>query len=113
MSAEDRTIEQLKAEIGGLRRRMADFETSAAQCDHILEKIVFAKKELEQTFDAVPDLVAMIDMDYRLIRVNRTLAERLKSTPRELVGSPCYRAICGHDKPPGNCPHSLLMTDAK
>ena len=44
------------------------------------ETAVRATKEWEYTFDAVPDLIAVIDTEYRIVRVNRAMAARLGVT---------------------------------
>jgi two-component system, cell cycle sensor histidine kinase and response regulator CckA len=48
--------------------------------------IINAKKQWEQTFDAVPDLVVIIDHHQTVKRVNRAFATRLKRSPQECIG---------------------------
>lgn len=57
----------------------------------------------EATFDACPDLLAILDPDQRLLRCNQALAERLNMAPIELVGRPFLKII---DDAPGH--HALL-----
>ncbi|MHC4260378.1 MAG: PAS domain S-box protein, partial [Planctomycetota bacterium] len=54
------------------------------------EKIVRAKEEWERTFMTVPDLIAIIDSDYRIVRVNKAMAERMGVAPDEAAGMICY-----------------------
>jgi PAS domain S-box-containing protein len=75
------------------------------------ETAVRATKEWEYTFDAVPDLIAVIDTEYRIVRVNRAMAARLGVTTEECVGLTCYRVIHGTDEPPSFCPHRQLLED--
>lgn len=70
-----------------------------------------AIRDWEATFDAVPDGIAIISMDYRILRVNRALASRLGVHPGELVGKQCYRCFHGAAEPPPNCPHRQLVED--
>ncbi|AKB47299.1 sensory transduction histidine kinase [Methanosarcina sp. Kolksee] len=70
-----------------------------------------ATKNWEHTFDSVPDLIAIIDEEYRVVRANKAIAERLGVTPEECVGLKCYRAIHGTNKPPSFCPHRQLLAD--
>ena len=70
-----------------------------------------AAKDWEYTFDAVPDLIAIIDTEYRVVRANRAMAARLGVTPEECVGLTCYRVIHGTDEPPSFCPHRQLLED--
>jgi PAS domain-containing protein len=75
------------------------------------EATVQATKDWEHTFDAVPDPIAIIDTEYRVVRANRAMAARLGVTPEECVWVICYRAIHGTDKPPSFCPHWQLLKD--
>ena len=70
-----------------------------------------ATKDWEHTFDAVPDLIAIIDTEYQLVRANKAMAVRLGMTPEECVGLTCYRIVHGTDEPPSFCPHLQLLRD--
>ncbi len=73
------------------------------------EAICRAKREWEQTFDAVPDLIAIIDKNHVITRVNRAMAERCGMKPEELFGKVCYEVVHGLKHPPLFCPHIKLM----
>jgi PAS domain S-box-containing protein len=76
------------------------------------EKIAIqATKNWEYTFDAVPDLIAILDTEYKIIRANRAMAARLGITPEECTGLTCYRVIHGTDKPPSFCPCNQMLID--
>jgi PAS domain S-box-containing protein len=75
------------------------------------EAVVRAKKEWEQTFDVVPDLIAILDRDYRIVRVNRAMAAKLGMTPKECIGLKCYELVHGTANPPPYCPHRQLLLD--
>ncbi|MHB8102357.1 MAG: PAS domain S-box protein [Methanosarcina sp.] len=70
-----------------------------------------ATKDWEHTFDAVPDLIAIIDTNYRIVRANRAMAARLSLTPEECVGLTCYHVVHGTSEPPSFCPHRQLLKD--
>jgi PAS domain S-box-containing protein len=70
-----------------------------------------AANNWEYTFDAVPDLIAIIDTECQVVRANRAMAARLGVTPEECVGLTCYHGIHGTDKPPSFCPHRQLLRD--
>jgi len=59
----------------------------------------------------VPDLIAIIDDKYRVIRANRAMASRLGVTQEECAGLTCYRVIHGTGNPPYFCPHEQLLRD--
>jgi two-component system CheB/CheR fusion protein len=75
------------------------------------EDILRAKEEWERTFDSVPDLIAILDDQHRVVRANRAMAEKLGVTPEQCVGLPCYKAVHGTDEPPDFCPHTLTLSD--
>jgi diguanylate cyclase (GGDEF)-like protein/PAS domain S-box-containing protein len=72
-----------------------------------------AHKEWEGTFDAVPDLIALIDTNYRILRVNRAMAEKIGSSFENIVGGHCYEVVHGLPHPPPFCPHVKLVASGK
>jgi len=72
-----------------------------------------AKEEWEQTFDTVPDLVAILDDQHRILRVNRSMADRLGVSVDQCVGLKCHEAVHGLSLPPAFCPHSLTCRDGR
>ncbi len=77
-----------------------------AQLFHMVEH---AKKEWEETFDSISDLVAIIDRDCRIIRANKALARKLKKHPRQIVGEKCYELLHCQDEPVADCPHMKTL----
>jgi len=70
-----------------------------------------ARKDWERTFDAVPDLIAIIDTNHRIVRANKALASRLAMSQQECVGRKCHSIVHGTEEPLENCPHSQLLKD--
>jgi PAS domain-containing protein len=68
-------------------------------------------KDWEQTFDAVPDLIAIIDTKYQIVRANRAMAAKLRLTKEECIGLTCYRVIDGTSESPSFCLHQQLLND--
>ncbi|MEW6521738.1 MAG: GAF domain-containing protein [Thermodesulfobacteriota bacterium] len=75
--------------------------------------VLRAKQEWERTFDSVPDLIAILDKEHRIIRVNRAMAERLGATPDQCADLNCYQCVHGTSRPPAFCPHSQSLVDGK
>jgi PAS domain S-box-containing protein len=73
--------------------------------------ILQAKDEWERTFDTVPDLIAILDKEHRVVRVNKAMAQRLRLAPDQCIGIRCYEAVHGFSCPPEFCPHSLTCRD--
>jgi PAS domain S-box-containing protein len=71
--------------------------------------LIRAKDDWERTFDAIPDMVALIDTNHCVIRVNKAMARRLNVTPEQAVGCHCYEAVHGLTAPPDFCPYQKLL----
>ncbi|MCP4296515.1 MAG: PAS domain-containing protein [Proteobacteria bacterium] len=71
------------------------------------------KEELACILNAIPDHIATIDNQFRIQRVNKSLADKLKCSPEGLKRKPCYRYICKADHPPISCPHAQMLNDGK
>ena len=72
-----------------------------------------SNKEWEQTFNALPDLIAIIDVNHHIKRVNKAMTDRLNIEPNDLVGNTCFSLIHGTNEPPDFCPHKELLKDMK
>lgn len=70
-------------------------------------------EELGLTFDAIPDQIALIDLDMRLTRVNKAFALQLGMRPEDLIGERCYHHICRSEGPAEHCPHLRSVKDGK
>jgi PAS domain S-box-containing protein len=75
------------------------------------EELLDRTERWERTFDAVPDLIAIIDTDFRIVQINTAMADRLGSTPAGCVGHVCYEAVHGTESPPSFCPHTCTLRD--
>ena len=75
------------------------------------EKLFQATDRWARTFDAVPDLIAIIDTNHRIVQVNKAMANRLACAPEECVGQNCYRIVHGRETPPSFCPQTLTLRD--
>jgi PAS domain S-box-containing protein len=75
------------------------------------ETIIRAKEDWERTFDSVPDLIAIVDNEYRIVNANKAMATRLGVSPEECVGRTCYHVVHGTTEPPSFCPHRRLIED--
>jgi PAS domain S-box-containing protein len=77
------------------------------------DEILRAKNEWERTFDAVPDLIAILDHEQHIVRVNKSMADRLGIQPQDAIGQYCYKVVHHLGIPPRSCPHQLLLSDGK
>jgi PAS domain S-box-containing protein len=74
-------------------------------------EIARAKQEWERTFDAVPDMICILDKNHRILRANRAFAERFERSPEEIVGETCHECVHHRSQPPDDCPHSKTLED--
>lgn len=93
-----------------LLRMVGQIITNALQRREAEDRITKAKQEWEKTFDAVPDLITILDNDHRILRANKAAADRLGFSPKELVGRMCYDVYHGTDGPPPFCPQEGSST---
>jgi len=75
--------------------------------------IVHAKQEWERTFDAASEMIMILDREYRIVRVNETMAKRFGVAPAAMIGQPCYTYFHGSQEPPSFCPHTQLLADGR
>jgi PAS domain S-box-containing protein len=76
-------------------------------------RLIKAKEEWERTFDSITDPLMILDTNYRVLRANKAMAEKLGVTQSEAVGFTCYEHVHGTGRPNEHCPHTLLLTDGK
>ena len=72
----------------------------------MFERVQRARQEWEATVDSIGDAMLIHDRDYRVLRVNRALAEWCRMPTRAIVGHGCQEltgvlcgALCAHDCP--------------
>jgi PAS domain S-box-containing protein len=73
------------------------------------EDIIRAKRDWENTFDAVQDLIMIVDRGFKIQRVNMAMAEKLGLTPQTTVGKFCYDVIKCTEEERIKCPHQELL----
>ena len=111
-----------KAPIGmltlGSRRRLSyapdDMEflaTSAHQLGlavenlRLVEQIVRSHRQWSNTFDSIHDVVLLHDAEFKVMKANRALLQRLNQSSGDIVGNPC-EAVLPHEHANWNgCPY--------
>ena len=77
------------------------------------ESLDRANQEWERTFNAISDLVMVLDDQHKILRANKAMADALGMTEQELIGKLCFELVHGEKAPPVFCPHSQLLTDGE
>lgn len=62
----------------------------------------------DMTFDAVPELIAIVDESSNIIQANTAMADRLGTTKDSLKGKKCFQTLDGLDAPPDYCPYQHI-----
>lgn len=75
------------------------------------DAVARAKKDWERTFDAVPDLISIIDINQSIVRVNKAMADRCGLALEEIVGRKCYETVHGLLDAPVCCPRFGMVQD--
>jgi PAS domain S-box-containing protein len=94
-----------------VRDRTQKLEAELRERERIEQLVISAKQELERTMDAMPDFIALLDLDQRIIRLNRPMAAAIGLTPAEAVGLKCFHCMHAKKCPPDLCPHLSMLTN--
>jgi len=98
---------------GGRGRDARRFDTRYPQVPEsdVDEKIRLSKKQLETTLDAITDLICVIDAGMHISRVNKSYADHVGRSVRDLPGETCYKMFWGREEPCVDCPaRQTIMT---
>ena len=75
------------------------------------EEIKRAAEEWGRTFNAIADLVFIVDKDFTITKMNKALPEALKLKPEDIIGKKCYELLHKSDKPWPGCPFEKTKKD--
>ncbi len=77
------------------------------------QELCRAKNDWEHTFDTVPDLIAILDNNHKIVRANKAMMQQLGVTHQQAIGQSCYSCVHGTSLPPEFCPHAKTLKDGK
>ena len=77
--------------------------------EELFRKLEHAKREWEDTVDAIDEGIALVDENCRILRANRVLANWINTTPAQLIGRRCFEIFHGGTTAPPTCPHTRLL----
>jgi len=72
-----------------------------------------ALKSLDRVFDAIPDLMLVIDNNYNIVKVNRATLQALGLPREEVAGRKCYAVLHKTEAPRANCPCAMARQDGR
>ena len=94
-------MDRLPVAVGRALREKAHREETA----RLQEEILCAKRDWELTFDAVPELVLVLDQDGIVQRANQAVADTLGLAFTQIVGKQCWEVMHGMSESCQDCPH--------
>jgi len=74
--------------------------------------VIKAKKEWEDIFDSLTDMIGVIDTEHRILRINKKAANSMGYEPKDIVGKKCYEIFHKTDEPPAFCPHAKTIKES-
>ncbi|MHC1725776.1 MAG: PAS domain S-box protein [Syntrophobacteraceae bacterium] len=95
------------------RRTGSVIEKAELERALVEKELMQAKQDWERTFNSVPDLIALLDTQHRITRVNNAMADRLGLTPEQCIGARCHDVVHGESEAPAFCPHVLTCRDGR
>ncbi len=81
----------------------------AEENNKLFDMVTKSREEWVATFDAIQDYISIHDRDYRIIKINKSLARKFNATPEDLIGRKCYELFYCRDNPQFICPHSRTL----
>lgn len=75
-------------------------------------RIRLAAEEWQNTFDAIPDLVMILDREFRIVRVNAAARTFFGLPLEKIIGFHCHSLMHEEEEPPSSCPF-LKTIDSK
>lgn len=81
------------------------------ECEDVKEALLLANNEWNRTFNAIPDLITIMDTEHRVVKVNKAMSDSMGVSPEEAINKHCYEMVHGTRCPIDSCPHSLLLVD--
>jgi PAS domain S-box-containing protein len=73
--------------------------------------VLQAKEDWERTFETVPDMIALLDLEYHIVRANKAMAAGSGLTSEECIGGICYRTFHCSAGVTAKCPYTKLLAD--
>ncbi|ACL17826.1 PAS domain S-box protein [Methanosphaerula palustris] len=106
------SLSPIRSNAGGIIG-ISELAHDITERQQLQNEILNAKDRWERTFDAVPDMIAIIDDHFRIVQVNRAMADHLGVSPNETVGLTCYEVVHHTGTPPATCLHKKLLLDGQ
>ncbi len=81
--------------------------------DRLQQDIFKSKQQLQAIFDGITDGLIIVDVEFRVVAINKAEAAFLGREPQNLVGLPCYEVYCRGDVACEACPAHRTFASGK
>jgi PAS domain S-box-containing protein len=78
----------------------------------LVEQILRSHRQWSNTFDSIQDLVLLHDSEYRVMKANHALLQRLEQAPADVVGNSCESMLPHNHAEWTGCPYCVGVDDA-
>ncbi len=106
-----RSAEELQASRRAALNLAEDAVAARQDAEKINADLLRSREEWVETFNVIPDQIAILDTDHIIVRANKALADALGVSVPEIMGQPCFRCVHDAHAPLSACPHSLMLND--
>lgn len=79
----------------------------------LADRMVRAKREWEETFDILNDMITIHDLDYTIIRANHAAETMLGIPLAQILHRKCFASYHGTTSAPANCPSCRTLVTQK
>lgn len=77
----------------------------AAENRRLSQQVAKSRHEWAETFDSIPDFILVHDVQFRILRANQSLVDRLGTSREQVVGQRCADAFPGAGRAWQSCPY--------
>jgi PAS domain S-box-containing protein len=81
--------------------------TERKQTDEAIKR---AAGEWRTTFDSINEMIAVVDTNHKVVRVNMSFARTFNMRPEEIIGQTCYQLFHGIDHVTPGCPLKVAIS---
>ena len=111
--ADQELLERIASSIAPVLKARLQRDREERERQRVEDAVRTAAEEWRKTFDAMPDLILLLDPEHRIVRVNQATAKTLGRSPAELIGRECFRCVHGTEAPIESCPHARTLSDGQ
>lgn len=100
------------ADVTEQKRSEEDREKLIDDIREALHAVGQSKKEWQDTFDSITDLISIHDKEFRIIKANKAFSANLGLRPTDIINRKCYELLHhGAVTPIAGCPHARTLRE--